>query len=263
MLKSIYENISREIANDSRVEREFYESSIVYSDSATLRIRYTSSVSGTCGNGVIENLEDCDDSNTVTEGCAYGQTSCTVCSSICRLAAGRTTYCGDSIYDGNNEQCDDGNILTGDGCSGLCRLENITLCGNSFLNPGEQCDDGNNFNGDGCSATCQMENLSACGNNQLDPAEQCDDGNLVNNDACSRFCQDEVCGDFIVQAGEGCDDGNTITENCTYGAASCSVCNDICMYENGLASFCGDMLVDYANAEQCEDGNLGDYDGCS
>jgi cysteine-rich repeat protein len=30
-------------------------------------------------------------------------------------------------------------------------------CGNGILDPGEQCDDGNLINGDGCSATCELE----------------------------------------------------------------------------------------------------------
>lgn len=32
-----------------------------------------------------------------------------------------------------------------------------TLCGNSLLNQNEQCDDGNRVDGDGCDATCQLE----------------------------------------------------------------------------------------------------------
>ena len=35
-------------------------------------------------------------------------------------------------------------------------------CGNGVLNPGEQCDDGNAVSGDGCSATCQIETGWAC-----------------------------------------------------------------------------------------------------
>ncbi len=31
------------------------------------------------------------------------------------------------------------------------------VCGNGIVDPGEQCDDGNNISGDGCSATCQKE----------------------------------------------------------------------------------------------------------
>ena len=35
------------------------------------------------------------------------------------------------------------------------------ICGNNILEPTEDCDDGNLTNGDGCSATCTFENVSA------------------------------------------------------------------------------------------------------
>lgn len=33
----------------------------------------------------------------------------------------------------------------------------VTFCSNGVINPGEQCDDGNLFDGDGCSSTCQID----------------------------------------------------------------------------------------------------------
>jgi cysteine-rich repeat protein len=63
--------------------------------------------------------------------------------------------CGDNILD-PDEQCDDGNLVGGDGCNGVCQLENP--CGNGAINPGEECDDGNRNNGDGCDSSCQLEN---------------------------------------------------------------------------------------------------------
>ena len=35
-------------------------------------------------------------------------------------------------------------------------------CGNANLNFGEQCDDGNTLNGDGCSGVCMVENGWRC-----------------------------------------------------------------------------------------------------
>lgn len=67
---------------------------------------------------------------------------------VCRAAV-----CGDGILD-DGEQCDDGNLIDGDGCSAQCTTE---FCGDGILSPGEQCDDGNLLNGDGCSATCEFE----------------------------------------------------------------------------------------------------------
>ncbi|RYZ68525.1 MAG: DUF4215 domain-containing protein, partial [Proteobacteria bacterium] len=73
-----------------------------------------------------------------------------------------------------NEQCDDGNLRAGDGCSPSCEIEPscrsgecIAQCGDGILYdfdgpdadalPDEQCDDGNAQSGDGCSATCTIE----------------------------------------------------------------------------------------------------------
>lgn len=64
-------------------------------------------------------------------------------------------------------------------------------CGNGILDPGEQCDDGNTVSGDGCSATCQRE--PRCGDGVVDAGEQCDDGNTVSGDGCSASCQLEPC----------------------------------------------------------------------
>ncbi len=95
--------------------------------------------------------------------------------------------CGNGVLE-TGEQCDDGNTLSGDGCSASCRLE---VCGNRILDPGEQCDDGNTVSGDGCSATCQRE--PRCGDGVVDPGEQCDDGNTVSGDGCSSSCRLEPC----------------------------------------------------------------------
>mgnify|MGYP001558414324 CR=1 FL=1 len=68
--------------------------------------------------------------------------------------------CGDTILD-PTEECDDGNVLNGDGCSAACKIEIPTgpVCGNTITEPpSEQCDDGNTVSGDGCSSTCKIEN---------------------------------------------------------------------------------------------------------
>jgi cysteine-rich repeat protein len=95
---------------------------------------------GTCGNGVVEPGEQCDDGNTVAgDGC----------SPTCQLEG-----CGNGVID-PGEQCDDGNTVSGDGCSATCQRE--PRCGDGVVDPGEQCDDGNTVSGDGCSATCRRE----------------------------------------------------------------------------------------------------------
>jgi cysteine-rich repeat protein len=62
----------------------------------------------TCGDGVVEIGEECDDGNTV-DGDA--------CTSACRNAV-----CGDGIVEAGVEECDDGNLNASDGCDNQCRL---------------------------------------------------------------------------------------------------------------------------------------------
>jgi cysteine-rich repeat protein len=95
-------------------------------------------VLSTCGNGVIDPGESCDDGNLASgDGCP--------------VTCG--TSCGDGIVD-PTEQCDDGNMVIGDGCAANCTNES---CGNGNLDMPEGCDDGNLIDGDGCSSACATE----------------------------------------------------------------------------------------------------------
>lgn len=63
--------------------------------------------------------------------------------------------CGDGVLDYlENEECDDGGTLAGDGCSGTCLHEN---CGDGTQDALEECDDANNQSGDGCTSRCLEE----------------------------------------------------------------------------------------------------------
>ena len=79
-----------------------------------------------------------------------------------------TPICGDN-YVFPIEDCDDGNILDGDGCSSSCIVESgytcqtgkvgsvcSAICGDSLILGSENCDDGNTVSFDGCSSSCQM-----------------------------------------------------------------------------------------------------------
>lgn len=70
---------------------------------------------------------------------------------------------------------------------------NNGVCGDGHLDSGEQCDDGNNVSGDGCSATCTIEQAPqpVCGNGAVETGEQCDDGNTTSGDGCSSMCKHE------------------------------------------------------------------------
>jgi len=76
-----------------------------------------------CGNEILELGEQCDwgELNGFLCWAGYGS-SCTYCSSTCELKT-ITNYCGDGILNSACEECDDGNSVSGDGCSSLCKIE--------------------------------------------------------------------------------------------------------------------------------------------
>ena len=59
-------------------------------------------------------------------------------------------------------------------------------CGDGVISFGETCDDGNAVSGDGCTVTCAYEDV--CGDNRRSGDEQCDDGNDVDDDECHNNC---------------------------------------------------------------------------
>ncbi len=70
--------------------------------------------------------------------------------SVCIKINPATPICGDNIVNQVGEQCDDGNLYSGDGCSFLCRLESSLRCtNNNKINSGEVCD-GTALGGETC-----------------------------------------------------------------------------------------------------------------
>lgn len=138
-----------------------------------------------------------------------------------------------------------------------------------------------------CGAGTQLVNgqcvaapkQQVCGDGVVDVGEVCDDGNTVTEvscpygqatcTACSADCSTVLnlggpfCGDGMITNGEQCDDGNTCTEGCPYGTASCFVCSATCTLVTATGSFCGDGVLDTAQGEECDDGNVVSGDGCS
>jgi cysteine-rich repeat protein len=105
---------------------------------------------------------------------------------------GVNPLCGNAAVDyAVGEECDDGNLVDGDGCSGTCQLEPTPNCGNGTLDlaDDEECDDGNTQDGDGCSSACQLELVGQmCGDGSTQAPEVCDDSNMVNGDGCNPTC---------------------------------------------------------------------------
>ena len=209
-----------------------------------------------CGNGVQTANEGCDDGNNVNgDGC---DNNCVV------------TGCGNGIVTGA-EACDDGNLVNGDGCDNNCT---ITACGNGVATDGEACDDGNATNGDGCDVNCTV---TACGNGVTTGTEACDDGNDINGDGCDVNCTVSACGNGVAAPDEGCDDGNLTDDdgcdsNCTVTGCGNGIqtTGEVCDDGNAVngdgcdtnctVSACGNNVT--APDEGCDDGNLIDDDGC-
>ncbi len=75
-----------------------------------------------CGNGIVEPpLEKCDDG--VNDGFYATSSAKRNCLPDC---SGYAPYCGDGILQqAFGEQCDDGNNVSGDGCSATCQIESL------------------------------------------------------------------------------------------------------------------------------------------
>src|SRR5262249_57633597 len=101
------------------------------------------------------------------------------------------------------EQCDDGNLLDGDGCDATCHFEH---CGDGVTQPEEGCDDGNTTPCDGCTE-CRIDFCSD-GRLCVQRGEQCDDFNQVNGDGCDANCQFEPVRERVSEAEEHRVEGN-------------------------------------------------------
>ena len=189
----------------------------------------------------------------VDQGCAVNQEVCI------------TGLCGNGIID-IGEVCDDGNVISGDGCSADCL--SIEICGNGITDPakGEDCDDA------GESARCNTNcTFASCGDGILNIAsgEECDAAG--ESEYCDTDCTYAYCGDGILNKihGEECDDGgeSAICDvDCTpamcgdgvHNGASREQCDDgedsrICN-ANCTFSLCGDEYPNHIAGEECDDG---------
>jgi fibro-slime domain-containing protein len=203
--------------------------------------------------------------NTSIPQTSTGGTSGLVCNSTstagCKAQA--PEGCGDGINNqGGIEECDDGNVLPGDGCNGACKVEphwtcppdvragactKTIVCGDGQVGAGEVCDDANTKDGDGCNSTCTVQDpayscvpgqacvrVSECGNKRIEPGEDCDDGNQTSGDGCDGDCHLE--GGWV----------------CPNPGQPCKP-----------APRCGDSVMQPTIGEVCDDGNQQDGDGCS
>lgn len=153
-------------------------------------------VSASCGDGIVQTGEECDDANS---------TSGDGCENDCKLSCVSTDATRDCSTMGGDEcggaqACDDtAHICKGtplaDGTScnagaGTCKAGVCTAldCGNGVVDAGEDCEPPGTAT---CSATCQAIAVAVCGDGKLDSGEECDDANKKNLDGCDSSCKYE------------------------------------------------------------------------
>jgi len=172
-----------------------------------------------------------------------------------RFTIGGTEYCGrwtEPPGDVTQNRPDKVKIK---GPTGACQV----VCGNSITEDGEECDDGDLVSGDGCDANCTV---TACGNGIQTPPEGCDDGDTESGDGCRADCTPEVCGDGIEDASEACDDGNVAAGDCCSPTCSFETSGSPCAGDGNL---CTDDTCDGAGFCQhpANTAPCNDLDGCT
>ncbi|HRI64087.1 MAG TPA: DUF4215 domain-containing protein [Polyangium sp.] len=201
-------------------------------------------------------------------------------------SGGSASVCGNGTVEGL-EACDDGNMMSGDGCEGDC---NFTCSNKSPATGDAKCDDKDPCNG---AETCQDNHTclagttapdgTACANGQIcltgvcsasqcgdgyvdTSSEECEDGNVANGDGCDncRFSclstdATRDCTSLDPCVATACDDA-THTCGAPLGDGVTCAPGSVCKMGVCTATVCGDGLLEAG--EICDDGNLTDGDGC-
>ncbi len=191
-------------------------------------------VPATCGNGVVEPPEECDDRNTVAgDGCEND----------CTWTCEEHEDCADGLPCNGEEQCNTETHACEPGLAPADGTECTTLSGG----PGV------------CrSGSCAP---ASCGNGSVEGDEECDDGNTDDTDACLTDCRNAFCGDGFIRSGvEECDtegapctttcestgnraclDGCELSDVCSPPAEVCNGLDDDCIdgCDNGFACCAG------------------------
>ncbi|HYI00759.1 amidohydrolase family protein [Hyalangium sp.] len=149
-------------------------------------------------------------------------------------------------------------LLALTGCSG----DDKNVCGNGLKEGAEQCDDGNLTVGDGCSNTCSVETeVQACGNGVRDVEEACDDGNVQDGDGCESSCSltpkpITQCASLpAVPSGSTC----AVTKAGTSGAR---LFQGVVLKDSGVLNG-GQVLVDAQGIIQCSECDCSSKEGAA
>jgi spore coat protein A len=134
---------------------------------------------GSVGNQFCCGFDDGEVTNPITCGVDVNDDRCIDSTDdlFCRVEARVSACCGDKLCEGQETPA-------------ICQVDCAPLpCGNRILELPEQCDDGNVVAGDGCSPTCEIED--ADGDGIPDASDNCP---LVPNAAQTASTQDGLVG---------------------------------------------------------------------
>ncbi len=222
-----------------------------------------------CGDGHLQNFEECDDGKENNDG-SYGK-----CNSNCTYAH----YCGDGVVNtAFGEVCDEG----------LGRIKSKNDNGEEIVTGGGT----GTYNH--CKSDCSgMSDSGYCGDGKLNGDEECDDGYLdpalgkrVGGDGKYGHCRPDCrrapfCGDGVVNTDpsigdvEVCDDGlgYVVDANGNIVGGGTGAYGNNCLPDcSARTAWCGDGTVD-EGYEECDEaytdayGNVvggdGSYNGCN
>ncbi|MCL2822918.1 MAG: hypothetical protein FWD57_02910 [Polyangiaceae bacterium] len=208
-----------------------------------------------CGNGVINDGEECDGekfgtATCITKGFKAGNL---ICTAECKIDTSGCTNCGNGIAEGA-EECD-GTDLKSQTC------ESKSFSGGSLS----------------CKSDCTLNTsaCSVCGNDIVEPGEACD-GTKVGTETCikggyksgtlkcSADCKSldysncSSCGNMIVEGDEDCEAGVPVTQTCEsvgLGRGTLTCNTGTCKFNISGCSTCGNGKLD--GTEQCDGAVIG------
>jgi cysteine-rich repeat protein len=224
----------------------------------------------TCGNGVVDELEECDDGDF---------DDWNGCTTLCEFTCEADEDCDDlnpcngkEVCTADNA-CDDSapDLEDGEECGpmrscwlGICVDD---VCGDKVVSADEECDDGDLDPNNGCTPDCEWtcKNNADCGGGDecsssgtCKPDHTCSVQAVADETLCDNgdgwckngTCVPYKCGDGIVDKnlGEDCDDGDQNGTDESECSLQCTVTR------------CGNGIIE--GDEQCDDGNDEPLDSC-